>query len=207
VGCHAVPTAPEKAAQQTSNHAFKVDSSLCATCHGTQVDGVALQTAYQAQLDALGKAIDGKVLNLVKAALLPAGGGAYTVRVWDPVSDDYSSPAAANVSLTAAPTSIDSFEIHGQVGFILHLPAAVTVALVDAKGNAAGSITTADVYVQAGSLQNASATAPLFAAGSDYLKASWNYYLLHADNTKGVHNPGFYDAVLGATNARVNALP
>jgi hypothetical protein len=207
-GCHAeIPTAAEKVAKHAGNHSFKVDNSVCATCHGSQVDGAAMQAAYQGQLAALGQAIDAKVLNLVKAALLPAGGGAYAARVWDPGSDDYSSPAAANVTLTTAPTSIGSFEIHGQVGFILHLPAAVTVALVDAKGNAAGSVTTADLYVQAGSLQNATATAPLFAAGSDYLKASWNYYLLHADNTKGVHNPGFYDAVLAATNARVNALP
>ena len=39
----------------------------------------------------------GKVQNLVNAALLPASGGAYTVRVWDPVSDQYSSAAASNV--------------------------------------------------------------------------------------------------------------
>ena len=208
VGCHLqVATASEQAAKQATNHSFKVDNTICSACHSSNVDGAALTAAYQGQLDALRTAINGKVLNLVNAALLPVNGGAYTARVWDPASDNYSSAAASNVSMATAPASLGSFEIHGQVGFILHLPAAVTVALVDPKGNPAGSITTADLYVQAGALRNAAATAPLFTAGSDYLKASWNYYLLKADNTRGVHNPSFYNAVLAATNVKINALP
>jgi hypothetical protein len=50
-------------------------------------------------------------------------------------------------------------------------------------------------------------TAPLFAAGSDHAKALWNWYLLSGDKTLGVHNPGFYDAVLAVTSAKVAALP
>jgi hypothetical protein len=109
--------------------------------------------------------------------------------------------------VTTAPTSIESFEIHGQLGFILHLPAPVAVPLVDALGNPAGSLNTADVYVQAGSLQNAGATAALFAPASDYAKALWNWSLLSNDRTLGVHNPEFYTAVLAATNAKAAALP
>jgi hypothetical protein len=205
VGCHSA--AAEQVANTGSNHSFKVDSTLCAACHSSNVDGVALQASYQAQLDAAGKAIDAKVLNLIAAALLSQNGGAYTARVWDPTSDAYSSTAASNVVLAVAPASIDNVEIHGQMGFILHLPAAITVALVDSKGNPAGSIDTADVYVPAGSLANANATAPLFAASSDHAKALWNWYLLSGDKTLGVHNPGFYDAVLTATNVKVAALP
>jgi hypothetical protein len=205
VGCHSAAAA--QVANAGSNHSFKADNTVCAACHTSNVDGAALQAVYQTQLEVLGKAIDGKVLDLITTALLPANGSAYTVRVWDPTSDDYSSIGASNVALTLAPTSIDNFEIHGQLGFILHLPQAITIGLVDTKGNPAGSIDTADVYVPAGSLQNAGATAPLFAAGSDYAKALWNWYLLSGDKTLGVHNPGFYDAVLAATSGKVAALP
>jgi hypothetical protein len=208
VGCHTrIATASQQAAQQTSNHSFKVDNTICSACHSNNVDGAALQAGYQTQLGTLKQTIAGKVKNLINVALTPANGSAYTARVWDPASDTYSSAAASNVSLTAAPTSIDHFEIHGQFGFVLHLPSPVTVALVDASGNPAGSITTPDVYVPAGSLKNAAATTALFTASSDYAKALWNTYLLDDDHTSGVHNPGFYDAVLAATNVKVAALP
>ena len=129
------------------------------------------------------------------------------MRVWDSVSDQYSSAAASNVLLTVAPTSITNFEVHGSVGFIFHMATPVTVALVTAAGNPGGSTTTADLYVASSALKNAAGTTALFAANSDYLRGLWNWYLLHDDNTKGIHNPGFYDAVIGATTTKANALP
>lgn len=208
-GCHyKVTTASQQAAKQTSNHAFKVDNTICANCHSANVDGAGLQAAYKLQLDNLAATIGGKVKNLIiNVALLPANGAAYRARVWDPVSDNYSDTALSNVTLTVAPTSIDHFEIHGQLGFILHMPAPVTVALVTATGGPGGSITTADLYVPAVNLKNAAGTATLFAANSDYTRALWNMYLLTDDKTLGVHNPGFYGAVIAATNTRVAALP
>jgi hypothetical protein len=207
-GCHyAAVTASEVAAKQTANHSFVADNTICANCHSANVNGVALQAVYQQQLDTLGVAIAGKVLEIIESALLPANGAAYSVRVWDPKSDQYSSTAASSVVLTTAPTSIDHYEIHGQLGFVLHMPAPVTVGLVDVMGNAAGSIQTADLYVPAGNLKNASGATALFAASSDYVRALWNYYLLKDDNTRGIHNPGFYDAVIAATGAKVATLP
>ena len=208
-GCHyKAVTASEVAAQQTSSHSFVVDNTVCATCHAASIDGAALEAGYQAQLDALGVAIAGKVEDLIVAALLPAGGAGYQVRAWDPTSGDYSSTGASNVLLTAAPTSIDHMEIAGQIGFILHLPAPVTVALVDGTGAPAGSLQTADLYVPAGSiLSNAATPAALFAPSSDYYRALWNYYLLDDDGTKGIHNPTFFSSVISATSAKVAALP
>ena len=206
-GCHAVANvAPGEGAHKT-NHSFKADSTICATCHGPQVDGAALQAVTQAQIDALGAAIGAKVRNLIIAAQLPANGGAVTVRAWDPVSDSFSSTSASNVSITQAPVSVDSFEVRNAVGFVLHLPSPITIGLVNGSGAPSGSVTTADVYVQASALKNAAASATLFTAGSDYLKASWNLYLLQRDRTRGIHNPTFYSAVLAATNAKVAALP
>jgi hypothetical protein len=109
--------------------------------------------------------------------------------------------------LSVAPQWIKHFEIHGQAGFILHMPANITVNLVDTAGAPKGSTTTADLYVQAGNLKNATGTTTLFAANSDYMRALWNYYLLHGDASKGIHNPKFFTAVIGATSMKVAALP
>ncbi len=209
VGCHyAAPTAAEVAAKQTSSHSFVVDNTICSHCHAATVDGVALEAADQAELDALGAAIAGKVGDLINAALLPAAGAGYRVRVWDPTSGDYSSTGASNVLLTAAPTSIGHAEIAGQLGFVLNLAAPVTVALVDSAGAPAGTLQTAAVYVLAGSLQsNAATPSALFVPDSDYNRALWNYHLLDDDGTKGIHNPDFFNALVGATSARVAALP
>ncbi len=207
-GCHfKATTASNQAAKQTSNHSFVVDNTLCANCHAASVDGEGLQAVYQLGMDNLAKAIGGKVKNLLAQALLPANGAAFTVRGWDPVTDYYSSAAASNVVITTLPLSVDLFEVHGQVGFVLNMPASVQFPLVNAAGSPAGVLDTAKVYLQAGSLKNAAATTALFPANSDYLKASWNYFLLHGDNTKGVHNPPFYNAVLTATGAKVAQLP
>ena len=38
-------------------------------------------------------------------------------------------------------------------------------------------------------------------------KAYWNFSMLTADNTKGIHNPSFFNGVVSATSARLLALP
>ena len=38
-------------------------------------------------------------------------------------------------------------------------------------------------------------------------KAYWNLFLLTNDNTFGIHNPGFYNAVLTATSSQLKVLP
>jgi cytochrome c553 len=53
-GCHAeTPTARQVAAGETSNHSFVADGTICARCHGSGVDGQALQAANRMQLDQL----------------------------------------------------------------------------------------------------------------------------------------------------------
>jgi hypothetical protein len=38
-------------------------------------------------------------------------------------------------------------------------------------------------------------------------KAYWNFNLLANDRTKGVHNPQFFNDVIGKTSAALEALP
>jgi hypothetical protein len=213
-GCHVkIATGEQTASKQTSNHSFKADNTICATCHASAVDGVALQAAYQTQLDGLGTLLGKKVLNLIQAQLTANNG--FNVRAWDPVTDYYSGAAAseANVTIQQMPTAIEHFEVHGQVGFILTLAAPQTIPFVDAGGAAAPSKALTKIYVQAGTLCVTDPTTPLksktplFTSGSDYTKALWNYWLLEHDGTKGIHNPNFYSQVIGVTSAKANALP
>ena len=98
--------------------------------------------------------------------------------------------------------------MHGQIGFILHMAAPVTVAAGERHGQPAGIITTSDVYVPAGSLKNAAGDGRAVRARTRTTpRRSRTGYLLTHDGTKGVHNPPFYNAVINATNAKVAALP
>jgi hypothetical protein len=63
------------------------------------------------------------------------------------------------------------------------------------------TVTTREVWVQLQSLRDA-ADAVVYAADSNMTKALWNYLLLHADDSEGVHNPGFTFDVINATLAQ-----
>ena len=90
-GCHAkVTTASQVALKETSNHSFVVDSTVCANCHSANVDGVALQSANQTQLDGLRNLWASKLLTNLNAAINTAG-VKVTARAYDPVTGYYTS--------------------------------------------------------------------------------------------------------------------
>jgi predicted CXXCH cytochrome family protein len=118
------------------------------------------------------------------------------------------------------------------VGLTLHLPTAVTFQPVDSTGaNVGAPVTTQLLIVAPSSLKTnqpiVPATTPatfysVFSAGTltatpppwqttasiqVLYKAYWNMVMLNNDNTFGIHNPGFYDAVLSATNNQLKLLP
>ena len=97
-GCHVkIATGSEAASKQTSNHAFQVDNTICATCHAngtTFVDGNALQAANQMQIDSIRGLLAQKLLTTIVNAMnnVPATGTmVVAVRPYDIVSDSYSS--------------------------------------------------------------------------------------------------------------------
>jgi hypothetical protein len=107
-GCHyKVVTASEAAANQTANHSFVVDNTICANCHSANVDGVALQAANRAELDQLRNLFASKLLTTINAALM-APGATLWAQAYDPVHNVFSSTGSGtgtakyNVVLTAA---------------------------------------------------------------------------------------------------------
>jgi hypothetical protein len=182
------------------NHTFRADRSTCASCHGPGVTGEALTAQLELALEDIAAEAAGGVRDVLELRVL--AGESYRVRAWDPLTDLYSSTSSSNsnVVLAEVPLAIAMTEIHGQAGFTMTMPNPVTITWSD------GSQTTSDqVSTQIGSLKDMTAPTPvtLFAVDSDLVKSLWNYFLLHADGSGGVHNPEFTFDVAYETQLRL----
>jgi hypothetical protein len=105
-GCHyAVPTATQTALKETANHSFVVDNTVCTNCHASGVDGVALEAANKAQLDALRNLFASKLLTNLNAAINTTG-VKVTARAYNPATGNYSSSTKANYIQITPVTSI-----------------------------------------------------------------------------------------------------
>jgi hypothetical protein len=225
-GCHHDATsAAQQAAGQKSNHSFEVDKTVCASCHSANVDGVALQSTYKMELDALRSLLASKTLAPLAAALNAAPGATVVTRAYDPVTGLYSSKTSTtlNVVITSVPTQIDYAPIGASTyggaataGLTLHLPTPVTVQWVDTAGNNVGApVAVSNLTTALSTLKLPGAGAPtVFAAPTAnpatvqvLYKSYWNMVVLNNDNTFGIHNPTFYDSVLAATSAQLKVLP
>ena len=141
--------------------------------------------------------------NAVKVKVNGFAGGLVRVRAWDEATDFYSSTSASNLVLdvVANPvTSVGIEEIHGQIGFVLNFAQPITVPFVDATGAPAPSKSMTRFGVQMGALKDNQATpAALYTLSGNMVRAGWNYFLIEGDQSKGLHNPSFVNAVLNAT--------
>jgi hypothetical protein len=228
-GCHyKVTTASEQAAQQTSSHSFVADDTVCASCHSASLDGAALRAGYKAKLDALRTLFASKTLTTINAAL---ASGSLVARAYDPATGLYSSTSSSVLDVTiptaSGPVAQIDYTPIGAVayggpavaGLTLHLAAPITVQFVNPDGSNAGSpeaVSSLTVPLTSlklppppsGPQQTPFNAATANAANVQVLyKAYWNLALLNDDNTFGVHNPSFYDAVLAGTTSRLQVLP
>jgi hypothetical protein len=217
-GCHyALPTAAIAAANQTSNHSFVVDSTLCASCHSNNVDGLAMQAGYEMALGSLEALFASKALAPIAGALSATPGATVLARAYDPTLQLYStpSPQTANVVISSVPELVDFTWIGtpSSAGLVLHLPAPVSVTWVDALGSPVSTTQVSELTVTLTSLMLPSGTSVFAAPTANaadvqvLYKAYWNLYLLTNDNTRGVHNPGFYTSVIAASVTQLLALP
>ncbi len=230
-GCrYANPTASEQAAGQTTSHSFVVDGTICASCHTPGLDPAALQAKYQAGFDQLRGLFAAKTLAPIAAAVAPPG-ATLVARAYDPATGLYSSasPSTLNVVIAAAPVAVTFTPIGATpgtaygpsvgAGLTLDLPAPVTVQWVDASGSPVGApVPVSNLTVPIASLalpppasgpQLTPFNAPTANADDVQIlyKAHWNLSLLDHDNTLGVHNPDFYDAVFAGTTSALSKLP
>ena len=127
------------------------------------------------------------------------GGDTVIVRAWDEATDCYSSASSSssNVTLAAAPTAAAEAHIHGQVGFCLTMPSAVTWTM--AGTGCSGDVTSTEICFQTGSLKRTSTGTALIATTDALIKAAWNVGLIASDGSGGIHNPVWALDVLRST--------
>jgi hypothetical protein len=183
-----------------TNHTFRASAAICVGCHAGY-DGNTVQLAFAADVQGLEDAIAAAAMGTLNAL------GTVRVRAYDPGTDLFSSAAANNSNVVLAVTTgtpdcgtelnrveaIRVLESHGQMAFHLDLACPVTIQWTDASSTTATSF-----MVQLQSVRD-DASALVFPTSSKIPRAVWNYLLLAADGSEGVHNPGFATRVIRAS--------
>jgi hypothetical protein len=203
-------------------------ANFCANCHGAGgVNGEAIHEATEVGLEELKAKIEAAALAKINDNTI--NGGVRWVRAFNAAADLYSSRdpdgsggpllAPANVSFdvnTNPVVSVGLEEGHGQVEFHITLTNAITFDLVNSSGAVVQTITTNEFGVQLGALQLSNTTTaanqtPLYGVAtaqgprpgsSKMYRACWNFFLIEADDSHGIHNPSFVLAVINATMAQ-----
>ena len=164
------------------------------------MNGEGIQGSVEAQLASLEDRMASAAITKLNAL------GTIMVRAYDVSTDLYSSSAASNcnvtIDLTTNPiTAIAIEEGHGQIELHMTLTNAIDIPFVTGSGGPAPTQTMNAFGVQLGSLKDAS-NATVYALSGNFVRAGWNYFLVHGDGSKGLHNPRFVQGVLNASLAR-----
>jgi hypothetical protein len=182
VTCHMESTPPPDALsynQGGTNHTFFARPDICGDCHNF-TDGAVVQEAVEAKIELLLESIEEAYLDLL-VDKLQAG---YDVSFGnDMTATSPSDVVAVELSESRGRQALVVTFSGSTVGGPYALP---SIVLTPSGGMAAGL----DVV-----------------ASSNLLKAGWNYNLIHADESNGVHNPSFTHTVLDASIANVSAPP
>jgi len=210
VGCHMKlnpKTFLSHGAPAAKTHLFRIEEAdfgtFCANCHSSAVNGEGIQGQVEAQLASLA----GKLGAAAKTKINAIASGTIKVRAYDEAADQYSSSSSSNSNVTidvvANPvTSVGIEEGHGQIELVLTLTNAISIQFVDSSGNPSGAPKTMTRFgVQLGSLKDNASTV-VYALTGNFVRAGWNYFLVHGDGTEGIHNPSFVFGVLAATMAQ-----
>jgi len=172
----------------TNSHLFRIlDEDLatvCANCHGSNVDGAGIQASTETQLASLKAKIE--------AAALAKFNGVGTISVTgatDPATDTTIGSGAGSFAGSLI-TSVTLEELHGQIAFIISTSSPVTF----------GTASASQFAVQLGNIQSGGVAVYLLTG--NMVRAGWNYFLIESDASKGIHNPRFAQAVLDTTLAK-----
>lgn len=231
-GCHLIPTATQKAAGASSNHAFATDVSICSTCHAAAFNGADVQAAATTQLAQLDQAIFGAVTTLLQGAV--TGSGSFNTTVRDATTLNYLCVAGTGTpsvyfSLTSAPPNLAPFAVTAgppvhttqwrNLGSALVTYPAASNPFKSLTGLAECGSTTGPTVVpgatyaggpvvisisaaQAGATHSSSHS-PIVSAASITGRAIYNEALLNNDLSRGVHNPPFAQSLVTNTIAKL----
>ncbi|HUL60970.1 MAG TPA: hypothetical protein VLU43_16945 [Anaeromyxobacteraceae bacterium] len=181
VGCH-MKSFPAGLVGTSTNHTWKVDSTICASCHGgviAPVDGEALQSQFDSAMNDLQSALSSVGQSTVRN--LYYKGSRQTVQI----------PGDATATFVFGRTA----------GFVLNFPTPIndpnaTSGTTSFLGTSGSPASIANFYTDAGA---GSASHAFDVLKGTFAKTNWNQQLLALDGSRGVHNPSFAFDVLSAT--------
>ena len=188
VTCHMEKTPPPAELSYQlggTNHTFTADKGICAKCHNS-ITADAVQSKVESKLEGLKTEIETALKNSM----------ATQIRLGNQI--DIGGTRVSNASDIAHVEFVSS---HGSQGVSVTLANGTKVA-----DTALGSVK----VVRPGGTSVALYTV----TDPTVPKAGWNYFMVEADKSKGVHNPAFVNSALDVTtfalknvNANPNAIP
>lgn len=164
-----------------TNHGFTASIEICSDCHSDAINGEALKAGFETKIEALGAKLAAYALSKLPSSFS--------------VIDNTTGSTATVISKDNI-VSLTPGEAHGQQGFTFTFKTVVSFSY--ASGAPKQTLTTA--LVRLGDITTDGKTT-VFAFADTVVKAGWNYYLLEADSSGGIHNPAFVENVLDATIA------
>lgn len=189
VGCH-MKTAVEGLRYTMTNHTFgftnddgvNMAKSICKECHGEEVNGEAIESAYVA-------ARASAIAQLAETLMASVDATGFTVT---PVQN------RTNGTPFVLPlASIESIDVSG-TSIVFNLTAPIDVTFPS------GTVTTSTVVGAASTLKDATGTVVLAAADGVLSRSLWNLGLVN-DGSSSIHNPTFVFEVLQATDEALKA--
>jgi len=235
-GCHAIPTAAQRDAGVSTNHAFATDLSICSTCHSAALDGAELQQPIVAGLAQVDQSIYGAVSTLLTSAV-GSESGTYNTTVRDAATLEYLCITGLGapdvylplgvVPITYAPFLVSAGPpVHAtrwrNLGTVLVTfatnPFVQMAGLAECSGTTTPTVVAGVTYqggpvvlsvsaAQAGTT-HASSNPPLVSAVSITGKSIYNEALLSNDLSLGIHNLPFAQALIATTLAQLaNVTP
>lgn len=161
-----------------TNHTFYASNTICAKCH-SNITTESVQGAVESKLESLKVQMETAIKNAMQAQ----------IRAGNAI-DLGGTKTLKNASDIAA---VEFIESHGRQG--------VTVTLSDASKVSDLSLQSVKVVRPAGS------AVELYAVVDPAIpKAGWNYFMVHSDKSKGVHNPAFVNSALDVSLFAVSAV-
>lgn len=186
VTCHMESTSPPPALANKNadgtyggtNHTFFASNTICNKCH-TNITLDRVQEPVEAKLHALKTQIETAIKNLMQMQI--RAGNAIDLGGKKTVKN------ASDIK------TIEFIETHGQQG--------VNVTLAD--GTELHELTLASVKLT----RPAGPAVALYSVADPTLgKAGWNYFMVHSDKSKGVHNPAFVNSALDVSMFAIQQL-
>lgn len=186
VTCHMESTNPPAALANRNadgtyggtNHTFFASNTICAKCH-SNISLATVQVPVQSKMDALKAQIETAIRNAMQSQI--RGGNAIDLGGVKTVRN------ASDIN------AIEFIESHGRQG--------VNVTLTG--GTKVNDLSLASVKVA----RPAGAAVELYSVIDPVVaKAGWNYFMVHSDKSKGVHNPSFVNSALDISLFGVSSI-